>query len=342
MKKDIFRKVDNFKLTESVLSTTIYESGILNPLITVAIPTFKQQNQILKETIDNVLNQVDFKDFDIIVVDNYKCSDSETAKLMQQYEGTKVSYYQNNENIGMCGNWNRLYCLSKGKWVVMLHDDDLLNKNYLKIITEVIENHQNNFIHGIAVGQMDFYDSSEILNSIKSSMQDIQLLNITPKDLVWGNGLLRAPVGLCIKKTSMIELGGFSDNYYPSLDYHFYALFSQHYKLCKVSEVLGFHRNVNNTSSLEKTLAGHLVKDIAIRKQLASTYYPIIWPLILSILKYRQLRRVGSYKFIYDKNNDIDPKSFVEQNGIHITLFDELFGRFYEYIKLLWKRKNDI
>ena len=38
------------------------------------------------------------------------------------------------KNIGMIGNWNRLYTLARGEWVVMLHDDDLLYNDYLSIL----------------------------------------------------------------------------------------------------------------------------------------------------------------------------------------------------------------
>lgn len=65
-------------------------------------------------------------------MDNNPERGCETEKLMMSYSNNPmISYYKNADNLGMVGNWNRLFTLAKGKYVVMLHDDDLLLPTFL-------------------------------------------------------------------------------------------------------------------------------------------------------------------------------------------------------------------
>ena len=43
-----------------------------------------------------------------------------------------VYFYKNKENVGQIGNWNRLIELANGKYILMSHDDDWVNKKILK------------------------------------------------------------------------------------------------------------------------------------------------------------------------------------------------------------------
>ena len=93
---------------------------------TIAIPTYKRAN-LLKEAIESCLIQKTTTPFAIIVVDNNPERECETEQLLREYNPIpNLSYYKNTENVGMTGNWNKLFELAQTDFVVMLHDDDLL------------------------------------------------------------------------------------------------------------------------------------------------------------------------------------------------------------------------
>ena len=116
--------------------TLIYTSKVENPEITIAIPTYKRPNLLL-EAISSAINQETSVKYDIIVVDNNPGRGDETEQLMEKFrDSLLVSYYKNSSNLGMVGNWNQLFSIAKGQWVAMLHDDDLLYPNYIKIMNE--------------------------------------------------------------------------------------------------------------------------------------------------------------------------------------------------------------
>ena len=63
-----------------------------------------------------------------MVVDNNPERECETEQLLREYKAIpNLFYYKNTENVGMTGNWNKLFELSQTNFVVMLHDDDLIN-----------------------------------------------------------------------------------------------------------------------------------------------------------------------------------------------------------------------
>ncbi|MGX2983837.1 glycosyltransferase family 2 protein, partial [Helicobacter sp. 23-1045] len=119
------------------------------PVFTIAIPTYNRL-ETLKAAIDSALNQdINFrscenganieakitkKSYEIIVVENVDdfSAKSNAQKMLESEYFGKVTYYKNEANLGLFGNWNRCIELAQGKWVCLLHSDDLLMPNYLR------------------------------------------------------------------------------------------------------------------------------------------------------------------------------------------------------------------
>jgi cellulose synthase/poly-beta-1,6-N-acetylglucosamine synthase-like glycosyltransferase len=84
---ELLKYEDNFSKIKFIKSKLVY--GDLNfnktPLITIAIPTYKRPD-LLEEAINSALNQIDFIDYEVIVVDNDPDSDTETEKLLKSYK----------------------------------------------------------------------------------------------------------------------------------------------------------------------------------------------------------------------------------------------------------------
>jgi glycosyltransferase involved in cell wall biosynthesis len=74
------------------------------PKVSVVIPTYNYAH-FLDETIQSVLNQT-FLDFELIIVDNN--STDNTEEVVKNYlSDNRVSFYKNDTNIGLVGNWNK-------------------------------------------------------------------------------------------------------------------------------------------------------------------------------------------------------------------------------------------
>ncbi|MBO9592158.1 MAG: glycosyltransferase family 2 protein [Niabella sp.] len=93
----------------------------LNPLVTIAIPTFNQERYI-ETAITSALNQ-DYPNLEIIVCDDN--STDRTFEMINKIRDPRVKIYRTTSNLGRVANYRYiLYQLAKGDWMVMLDGDD--------------------------------------------------------------------------------------------------------------------------------------------------------------------------------------------------------------------------
>jgi len=267
MDTDFLKSTDNFTKTASISSIQIVKSNLnFTPKVTIAIPTYKRA-PLLKEAIDSAINQVGYEFYDIIVVDNDPERGCETEKLLMDYNSKRISYYKNSENIGMAGNWNRLFELAQGEYVVMLHDDDLLYPNFLYVINKLLSK-SNNVLDAL-------YPQYNYLNNNLTTLWPTQKMSrltkyieLSCKDFVLSN-IIGAPVGVCLKKDKVFEIGGFDNSFYPSIDYAFYVKFSYFFNSIKLlNNELSMYRIHKNESQKLSTVLSFIEKDLVIKKQI--------------------------------------------------------------------------
>lgn len=262
-----FTKKNNFLDTKDIISIEIIKSDLnFTPKISIAIPTFRRSD-LLRETIQSVFDQQGFNEYDIIVVDNDPERDCSTEKLMHNIIDKRVSYYKNKANIGMAGNWNRLFELAKGEYVVILHDDDLLYPNYLYIIHQILSK-SDNFLDAI-YPQYKYLDNNvaSVWPPQKMSRSK-KYIELTYKDFALSN-IIGAPVGIVFRKSKVLEIGGFDRDFYPSLDYAFYVKFSYYFKSIKlINNEITLYRIHKNESQKLSTLLSFIEKDMEIKKHI--------------------------------------------------------------------------
>lgn len=316
---DFFKYVDNFAKTAHIPSIPIFESKLeYIPEITIAIPTYKRAD-LLKEAIDSAINQVDYFNYDIIVVDNNPERGCETEKLMMSYNNPKISYYKNAENLGMAGNFNRLFTLAKGRYVVMLHDDDLLESYYLIKLNEILSkvDHEPNAI---------FFNHSIINKKEKyRNKNSLYALNIKPSDFLFG--CVVSFIGGCFNRTTVLLLGGFSDDFYPSLDYHFFVRLSKQGKFYSITGYpFAKYRILENESMKTETILNTLVMDNKIKKSILSKnsiIYSLLFKIVFKVSDYQYLNNMS----ISFNNNDIKLKNKILELKNKITLLDRIIYR---------------
>lgn len=94
-----------------------------NPLVTVAIPTYK--GVFLRNAIDSVLNQ-DYKNLELIIVNDQ--SPEDIGSIVKSYNDERIKYYVNESNIGgkdLVASWDRCLSYASGEFFCLLCDDDV-------------------------------------------------------------------------------------------------------------------------------------------------------------------------------------------------------------------------
>ena len=88
--------------------------------VSVIITTYNRP-ELLRKAIQSVLDQ-DFKDFELIVVDDG--SDAETEKAVKNFNDSRIIFIRNSKNLGGTKSLNIGLDKSKGKYICPLDDDD--------------------------------------------------------------------------------------------------------------------------------------------------------------------------------------------------------------------------
>lgn len=94
------------------------------PLVTICVPTYNGA-AYLQQCLDSILQQTYF-DFELLLVDD--CSSDQTFAIAQRYaqKDGRIRLYQNGQNLGLVGNWNRCIELASSKWIKFVFQDDFM------------------------------------------------------------------------------------------------------------------------------------------------------------------------------------------------------------------------
>ena len=346
-----FDIIDHFKKIETISSVKVFglsEKTSKYPLFTIAIPTYKRV-EYLKEAINSAINQEGFDDYEILIVDNNPERNDETEKLLSSYKNCNltIQYYKNSQNIGMIGNWNRLYVLSRGKYVVMLHDDDVLYPNYLKSVYHIIRK-----TGGISAGYYPTYEmgaNPKYRIQLNSGRNKYSLRGLKLFDFIKGN-ILGAPTGLCLRRNDAIELGGFDPHFFPSSDYAFYIKLVYHKEITQiVGAPLLFYRLNESASAKKEILLNAVVSDLKIKRTILSLQSPLkqrIWRCYINTHPYYFLTQGIK---LWNNYVSFDVKDELKKLKISINGVDRLQYRIINYswhfmrkINNSYRRKEEI
>ena len=105
--------------------------------IDVAVPNYN--SPFLASTLDSILNQESGPfTLNIYVVDD--CSDlGLKTNVQKSYEAKGIKFFDNKNNLGLVGNFNRCLELSTNEYLHILHADDMIASSFYKRICEKIK-----------------------------------------------------------------------------------------------------------------------------------------------------------------------------------------------------------
>jgi len=109
-------------------------AGPRQPEVSVVMPVYNGARYV-GVAIESVLEQT-FHDFELVVVNDASTDDS--AAVIATFNDPRIRAYDNAQNLGMTGNWNRSVSLARGRYVTMLHQDDQMLPDNLSRKLEIL------------------------------------------------------------------------------------------------------------------------------------------------------------------------------------------------------------
>jgi glycosyltransferase involved in cell wall biosynthesis len=176
------------------------------PLVTIAIPTYNRADNYLRQALTSALTQT-YPNIEIIVSDN--CSTDHTKTLMTGFSDSRIKYFRHAKNIGANNNFNFSLQQAKGTYFLLLHDDDLIDRDFIETCMNANEYAGDSGIIRTGIRVIDSNDKvlREMRNVTDGTSTDAFFLG-------WFRG--KAPMHLCstlFHTKRLRSVGGFNSKY---------------------------------------------------------------------------------------------------------------------------------
>lgn len=270
---------DYFKKHKTVSSLCRFGKKSTDSIdISICIPTFHRP-ELLEECIQSCLKQKsNHLSVEILVVDNNIQPENENLKLIRKLARPEVCYYQNEENIGIFGNWNRCIELAQGTWVSLLHDDDLLAPDCFYLWEKLLSSPKlPDHVAYIKTVAIDFIESQENLNlggiknmmkrKYKTAFYQIGKFDLIAEGVPGKYGMPTA--GTLMRRDAIIRIGGYNtESFFPSEDVFVpVRLFDNGYHILSTIAPFGYYRCAVNESMKKEIHIGWVQDFVRYRSQ---------------------------------------------------------------------------
>lgn len=281
--------------------------AIKEPLFTILIPTYDRVD-LLEDALNSAINQwhVSFP-WDIVVLDNEADNGkpNKTEKLIRKLDHPRVLYYRNKAHMRPGDNFNRGFLLARGKWVMMLHDDDLLIPNSLQNMGRVVKfltKHCKKPLGAVSTLYHQFtYDKKHpkahwggiaaTQNYFLSQPTSFALYKLSHSNIFF-TGHIGGDVpsnGATYLREAVLETGGFNEDFGISADLILYYCMENRYSVYSTTIPYGFYRWGDNTMSKFESTYNTIKNNFDFRNYVYSkNIFSKIWGKIFGTSQYRR------------------------------------------------------
>ena len=199
--------------------------------VSVLMPVYNTNGDMLRQTIESILNQA-FTDFEFLIVND--CStDENVEKIVLEYQqkDSRIKYFMNEKNLGISGTRNKLIDLSQGEYLAVMDHDDISLPNRFEKQVEFLD---KNLDVGVVASWYEEFPKTKIVKYPTNDF-DIKL------HLMKGCVLLH-PSSM-IRKAVLIENNlKYEADFSPAEDYCLWIRLIQFTKFANIPEILFKYR----------------------------------------------------------------------------------------------------
>ncbi len=186
-----------------------------NPKISIVIPVYNVNRQLLSECIDSILKQT-YTNFEICLADD-KSTNQETIDTLKEYERNdkriKVVYRKENGHISKATN--SAIKIATGEFIALMDNDDVLSLNALYEVVKFLNKNK----------KLDMIYSDEDKLDMNGNFRDPHFKSdFAPDTLLSSNYICH----FCVLRKSIVdEIGGFRVGYEGSQDHDLFLRFTE-------------------------------------------------------------------------------------------------------------------
>jgi glycosyltransferase involved in cell wall biosynthesis len=177
-----------------------------NPTVTIAIPTYNRADNYFRQTLESALAQ-NYKNIEIVIADN--CSTDDTNEFLNGFSDSRLKYFRHNKNIQANENFN--FCLdqAQGEYFLLLHDDDLIDDDFIETCMNSVEKHTD--IGIIRTGTRIIDENNHVLYQNPNMDEGLSFEELIEKWFSWKNSIYLCSTIFNTKRLK--EIGGFASKH---------------------------------------------------------------------------------------------------------------------------------
>lgn len=219
----------------------------MEPLVSVIMPSYNAEHYI-GEAIESVLCQT-YKNWELLAIED--CSSDHTLDVIRSYQDERIRVFCNSENLGIADSTNRGILESRGKYIALLDDDDIAEKDRLMLQVAYLEQHPQADILGGRTTLID--EKGNVVERLKEPRNNPKyikaVLLFSCMDFMNSTAMIR-------KEFILHNNLYYRNGCYGMQDYRFYMESSKIGTITTINEFLLRHR-IHNNNETEKNLRDH-------------------------------------------------------------------------------------
>ncbi len=239
------------------------------PYWSVMIPTYNV-SELFEQSLRSVLDQDPGpSQMQITVVDD--CStNGRLEEIIRRLAPSRVEFYKQPRNIGLAGNWNTCIERARGRWVHILHQDDLMLRGFYERMSQA---GRKNPEIGSIVCRHRFIDAKGDFIHVSDLERDTPgiLEGWLPRIASWQR--LQCPA-VVVRRTVYEELGGFRHELCYVLDWEMWVRIAARYPVWFEPEVLACYRCHADNETARLSRENRTFDDIKNGMTIMSHYLP--------------------------------------------------------------------
>lgn len=209
-----------------------------SPLMTVILPVYNGASYLSK-AIQSVLDQ-SLEDIEILIRDDG--SKDESLSIIESFQDSRIRLIENKTNLGLFGNLNALISESKSPLIHIFCQDDILERDCLKIEKIFFDSHPEigmSFCKSKALDASGNVNNTPLVIDLPSVMEpELSLQHFFYHGCIPGNLST-----VCMRRSALDQVGLFDSSLKVSGDYELWTRIGSQYAMGVIHQQLVFLRH---------------------------------------------------------------------------------------------------
>ena len=204
-------------------------------LISIIMSVYNGEN-FVEKCIDSIAKQT-FKNFEFLILDDGSTDNTYELLKKKKFNDDRIKIFRNENNLGLTKSLNKLINKSKGNIIARQDADDLSNPKRFEKQIDYIEKYNLDF----CTTRAKIINSKRVIPRASYYLPTKLIINLK-NPFVHGT--------LLIKKSVILEVGIYDENFYFSQDYKLFKdLLTENYKFKILNYPLYELNMIDNISS---------------------------------------------------------------------------------------------